>query len=242
MRNNNHGPTASSSDQEQLAEAHIENIQNLSLAEQRRDQICDAALELFLQKGFASTTIRDICARSGINQASIYDYIANKNDILRRLLNKLWFRSGAPNLADLLDDEAPESFEECVSHYLRESWTKKRKGTLLAYRSVPHMLKEDRKAMRTRDETVIRELSDKLREHSQLPDDDPRADIIANMIIYLAGFGPMRDWLHPDIEDEIIVSTFAAGITAMIDNLAQNPLPTRTIASDSQPPAPPLAD
>lgn len=241
MRNDNHGPPPSLSDQDQLAEAHIEGIQNLSLAEQRRDQICDAALELFLEKGFASTTIRDICARSGINQASIYDYIANKNDILRRLLNKLWFRSGAPNLADLLDDDTPESFEERVSHYLRESWTKKRKGTLLAYRSVPHMLKEDRKAMRARDETVIRELSDKLREHSHLPDDDPRADIIANMIIYLAGFGPMRDWLHPDVEDEIIVSTFAAGITAMINNLSQNPLPARAAASDDQPAAP-LAD
>ena len=242
MQNDNHGRTLSSSGQDQLAEANIESIQNLSLAEQRRDQICDAALELFLQKGFASTTIRDICARSGVNQASIYDYIANKNDILRRLLNKLWFRSGAPNLAELLDDDTPESFEERVSHYLRESWTKKRKGTLLAYRSVPHMLKEDRKAMRARDETVIRELSDKLREHSHLPDDDPRADIIANMIIYLAGFGPMRDWLHPDVEDEIIVSTFAAGITAMINNLSQNPLPARAAASDGQSPAAPLAD
>lgn len=221
MLNDNNDRPPAPGDQNQLAEAHIEGIKNLSLVEQRRDQICDAALELFLEKGFASTTIRDICARSGVNQASIYDYIANKNDILRRLLNKLWFRSGAPNLADLLDDDTPASFEENVSCYLRESWTKKRKGTLLAYRSVPHMQQQDRKAMRTRDETVIRELAAKLRKHSQLPEDDPRADIIANMIIYLAGFGPMRDWLHPGIESEIIVSTFAAGITAMIENLSE---------------------
>ncbi|HCI11288.1 MAG TPA: TetR/AcrR family transcriptional regulator, partial [Alcanivorax sp.] len=53
----------------------------------------------FLEKGFDATTIRDICARSGVNQASIYDYIANKNDILRRLLNKLWFAQDVPTLA-----------------------------------------------------------------------------------------------------------------------------------------------
>ncbi len=242
MRNDNSGPNPSSSDQDQLAEARIEGIQNLSLAEQRRDQICDAALELFLQKGFAATTIRDICARSGVNQASIYDYIANKNDILRRLLNKLWFRSGAPNLTDLLDDDTPESFEERVTRYLRESWTKKRKGTLLAYRSVPHLQKQDRKAMRARDETVIRELAGKLREQSHFPDDDPRADIIANMIIYLAGFGPMRDWLHQDIDDEVIVSTVAAGVTAMIENLAKNPQPAGAATGDGQPPAEPRTD
>src|SRR5690606_6506618 len=121
MRNDNQGPSSSSDDGEQLAEAQIENIQNLSLAEQRRDQICDAALELFLEKGFASTTIRDICARSGVNQASIYDYIANKNDILRRLLNKLWFRSGVPNLHELMEENPQGSLEDCVRLYLTEA-------------------------------------------------------------------------------------------------------------------------
>ena len=72
-----------------LSEAELTVVQNESLIHRRREQICQAALELFLEKGFASTTIRDICAKSGVNQASIYDYIANKNDILRRLLNQL---------------------------------------------------------------------------------------------------------------------------------------------------------
>jgi len=43
-------------------------------------QICEAALSLFLEKGFAATTIRDICSLSGVNQARHHDYIANKND------------------------------------------------------------------------------------------------------------------------------------------------------------------
>lgn len=220
----NSGQTVHS--ENQLAEATVDGIQNFSLAEQRRDQICDAALELFLQKGFASTTIRDICARSGVNQASIYDYIANKNDILRRLLNRFWFRSGAPNLSDLLDQDTGVAFEEHVIHYLRESWSKKRKGTLLAYRCVPHLQKEDRKAMRARDEMVIQALAEKLRERARLADDDPRAEIVANQIIYLAGFGPMRDWLHQDTDNEVVIRTVAASISAMVEKLSESEPPS----------------
>src|SRR5690606_32404969 len=50
-----------------LAEAIVDGVQDAALVERRRDQICEAALELFLEKGFASTTIRDICSRSGVN-------------------------------------------------------------------------------------------------------------------------------------------------------------------------------
>ena len=74
-----------------LAEARIDAIRDLGLVETRRAQILDASLQLFLRKGYAAVTIRDICAASGVNQASLYDYIANKQDILRRLLNRLWF-------------------------------------------------------------------------------------------------------------------------------------------------------
>ena len=233
MNNNKYTHDVPQRQDDGLTEATVGGIQNASLVEQRRDQICDAALELFLQKGFASTTIRDICARSGVNQASIYDYIANKNDILRRLLNKLWFRSGAPNLDALLENQADNiTFEQLVALYLSESWTKKRKGTLLAYRTVPHLQKADRKAMRRRDETVIAALADQLRIRTALPEDDYRVDVIANLIIYLAGFGPMRDWLHQDLDQEQIVSTIAAGVNAMVENLAASTPSRRSSGED----------
>lgn len=205
---------------EQLAEAVVEGVQDAALIEKRRDQICDAALELFLQKGFASTTIRDICAKSGVNQASIYDYVANKNDILRRLLNKLWFRPDVPTLAERLDLHGDAPFEENVADYLRDTWSKKRKGTLLVYRSVPYLQEDDRKAMRIRDRAVIEALAERLRKIGHLPDEDPRAEVFANLIIFLAAFAPMRDWLTKNIDDELVVQTVAAGVAAMLDRLA----------------------
>ncbi|WP_339798640.1 TetR/AcrR family transcriptional regulator [uncultured Marinobacter sp.] len=219
--NKDNNPELTGSDQ--LTEAVVDGVQDTSLTELRRDQICEAALELFLKKGFASTTIRDICAQSGVNQASIYDYIANKNDILRRLLNKLWFSSDVVNLADRIVQHQDAPFEEQVTEYLRDSWTKKRKGTLLAYRAVPHLQEDDRRAMRIRDETVIHSLASQLRRMAKLADNDPRAEILANLIIFMAAFAPMRDWLHKNVDDEIILSTVAAGINAMVVHLAEQP-------------------
>lgn len=201
-----------------LEEAEITSVQNSDLVQSRREQICDAALELFLEKGFASTTIRDICARSGVNQASIYDYIANKNDILRRLLNQLWFRKDVVALPDLLADSSL-SLEEAFARYYRDTWRTKRKGTLLVYRSVPHMLEEDRKAMRVRDIALIASLAEQLRRRAGRDVDETEVEILANLLIFLSAFGPMRDWLAKDAPEEKIVRTVAAGAAAMTRTL-----------------------
>ena len=197
-----------------LQEARITSVQNETLVASRREQICDAALELFLEKGFAATTRREIWAGAGVAQASIYDYIANKNDILRRLLNQLWFRRDVVSLPDLLADESL-SLEEVFTRYFRESWDKKRKGTVLVYRSVPHLQEEDRRAMRAHDLALIKALSDQLRKRAGPDDGAAEVELLANMLIFLAAFGPMRDWLIGDVPQERVIRSVAAGAAAM---------------------------
>jgi len=205
---------------EPLSEARVENVQNSTLVEQRRDQICDAALKLFLEKGYASTTIRDICAASGVNQASIYDYVANKNDILRRLLNKLWFRPDVPNLGERLKNERNLSLQENLENYYRDNWSKKREGILLAYRTVPYMQADDRKAMRVRERSVAKELAEQLEEITGLPANDPSVEVTVQMINFMAAFAPMRDWMI-SADNETTVRVTAAGAVAMIEQLAK---------------------
>ncbi len=214
-----HNHKAAIESEQQLVEATVDGVQDSALTETRRNQICDAALALFLEKGFDATTIRDICARSGVNQASIYDYIANKNDILRRLLNKLWFAQDVPTLAERLERHPDVPFEDQVAAFFQDVWTKKRQGTLLIYRSIPHLRDEDRKTMRARDEAVLEALAEQLRTRTGLPANDPRAEVVANMIVFLAAFAPMRDWLNRGIDDTVILKTVAAGVRAMVDQL-----------------------
>ncbi|MDF2233635.1 TetR/AcrR family transcriptional regulator [Albimonas sp. CAU 1670] len=205
----------------ELAEAVVEGIQNPDLVQIRRDQICDASLELFLEKGFASTTIRDICARSGVNQASIYDYVANKHDILRRLLNKLWFRTDAPTLPEMLDARPDEPLEEVLVDYLRQLWGTNGKGIMLSYRAVPHLRDADRRAMIARERRMMADLAVHLRRLAGVPEDDPHAEIMANLMVFMTAFGPMRDRLNRGVDPEVVLRTVAFSMAAMVERLAR---------------------
>lgn len=58
------------------------NIKNESLVKKRRQQIFEAAMKLFPQKGYHSTTLREISKETGITLGNLYDYISTKEDIL----------------------------------------------------------------------------------------------------------------------------------------------------------------
>jgi AcrR family transcriptional regulator len=53
-----------------------------------REEILDAAAELFASQGLAATTTRQIAERVGIRQASLYYYFAGKDEILLELLTQ----------------------------------------------------------------------------------------------------------------------------------------------------------
>jgi len=57
-------------------------VKNPDLVERRRRQIIDAAVQLFIEKGFHKTTTREIAAATGFSIGSLYEYIASKEDIL----------------------------------------------------------------------------------------------------------------------------------------------------------------
>jgi len=57
-------------------------VKNKALVAQRRRQIVDASVTLFIEKGFHKTTTRQIAKASGISIGSLYEYIATKEDVL----------------------------------------------------------------------------------------------------------------------------------------------------------------
>lgn len=58
------------------------NIKNKDLVEKRRRQIVDAAVQLFIEKGFHKTTTRQIAGAAKLPIGSMYEYVASKEDIL----------------------------------------------------------------------------------------------------------------------------------------------------------------
>ncbi len=57
-------------------------VKDPDLVRQRRRQIIDAAVKLFVQKGFHKTTTRELARAAGISIGSLYEYVASKEDIL----------------------------------------------------------------------------------------------------------------------------------------------------------------
>ena len=57
-------------------------VKNPDLVDRRRGQIADAAVKLFIERGFHKTTTRQIAKASGFSIGSLYEYFATKEDIL----------------------------------------------------------------------------------------------------------------------------------------------------------------
>lgn len=57
-------------------------VKDPKLVEKRREQIIEAAVDLFTHKGFHKTTTREIARASGFSIGTLYEYIESKEDIL----------------------------------------------------------------------------------------------------------------------------------------------------------------
>ncbi|MDF2980479.1 MAG: TetR/AcrR family transcriptional regulator [Devosia sp.] len=57
-------------------------------AEARPDEVLDAALELFIEKGFASTRVEDIAKRAGLSKGTVYLYFPSKEALLEGLVRR----------------------------------------------------------------------------------------------------------------------------------------------------------
>ncbi len=55
----------------------------------RPDEIRDAALELFVERGFAATRMDDVAARAGVSKGTVYLYFETKEALLRSVVEDL---------------------------------------------------------------------------------------------------------------------------------------------------------
>ena len=57
-------------------------VKDPQLVERRRRQLVDAAVHLFIEKGFHKTTTRQMAKAAGISIGSLYEYVSCKEDVL----------------------------------------------------------------------------------------------------------------------------------------------------------------
>ncbi len=70
-----------------------------------RERILDVALDLFIEKGFDKTSLREIAEQLGVTKAALYYHFASKEDILMALHLRL-HEFGLDALNELSEEEA----------------------------------------------------------------------------------------------------------------------------------------
>ena len=63
-------------------------IPKLSQNKERRQKFLECAIDLFIDKGYFNTSVREIIVRSGFGTGTFYNYFIDKEDILKALLEE----------------------------------------------------------------------------------------------------------------------------------------------------------
>jgi len=113
--------------------------------------------------------------------------------------------------------DGPEAFlDDLFGH----AWTDNRRAILLVYSVFGELSREDRRAVLRHDAALVGRIERYIRTEAGLPDDDPRAAVVANLVVFPNAFVPFRDWYTRDVSDEVIRRTVVDGVAAIIRGLA----------------------
>lgn len=126
----------------------------------RRQQVCDAAIPLFVEKGFHGTTIEAVAHAANVSAGLIYKYFKDKEDLLYHAFNELLedYSTEIPRAAALVKGPI-EKFRASVHAYARV--VDKRKRTVLLGNRASHSLGRDRLKLIMQKEVEINNLISK---------------------------------------------------------------------------------
>ncbi len=88
----------------------------------RPSELLDAALDTFVERGFAAARLEDVAARAGVSKGTLYLYYANKEELFKAVVR----RSIAPLIAEtreLIQRSAKDS-ESLLGEFLDIWWTR----------------------------------------------------------------------------------------------------------------------
>ena len=195
-------------------------IKNPDLVKRRRRQIIDAAVKLFINKGFHKTTTRQIARAAELSIGALYEYVSSKEDVLYMVCNSIHMEvehgmsdalARAKGGRDALEEVIREYFMVChrMSDFI-----------LLIYQETQSLPSQWQKKVLENELRItglfIKVLND-LISSGNLPRIDERSiELVAHNISVLGHMWTFRRWFlanHYSIEDYIELQTkFILGI------------------------------
>lgn len=173
-------------------------VKDLSLVTEKRRGIVDAAVGLFVRKGYHQTTTREIAREAGFSIGTLYEYIASKEDILYLVCEAIHgemedrLGGGGDRLLPV-----KERLEKAMGDYVRVC-DRMQDSILLIYRETASLTAESRRYVLENEERITevfsRILGDGVREGVFGLKGQKAVELMAHNIVVLGHMWAFRRW------------------------------------------------
>jgi len=172
------------------------SVRDEKLVELRRNQMINAAVSLFKEKGFHRTTTREIANKSGFSIGTLYEYIRAKEDVLYLVCDRIYDEVRERLLGMDAGQGTLESLKLGIAHYFRivdelqdEVLVMYQEAKSLTKEALPYVLKKELE-MVGMFETMIR----KCVENGELNLDEKHVEMLAHNIFVQGEMWAFRRW------------------------------------------------
>lgn len=80
----------------------------------KQQNIIDVAKQLFSEKGYAATGVREIAEKSGLSLGNFYNYFKNKEELFKHLIDPENIIASLSSIPALVNDHFPDNFEKII--------------------------------------------------------------------------------------------------------------------------------
>lgn len=127
-----------------------------TVAKQRREQIVDAAVRLFSERGYFQTTIEDVANAVPISKGLVYRYFKDKNDLLYFALRYVLEKFEVEEIQQVLEKSGPLDALIRLFHQHCELARAHTLEVLLAYKSTKDLFPEQRRYIKVLESKTAR--------------------------------------------------------------------------------------
>ncbi len=181
---------------------------------ERRENLINAAIAVFIEKGFHNATVRDIGRAANMTQGTIYNYVSSKDDILYMVCDRIVAEYNEQTRRALDTSHDSVGRVRSAVRAISQVMYRHRREILLIYQDSHLLDKRSRRVILARVEEFIgmfeRIITDAARELS-VP--LPYPHLSANMLTFLPVMIALRGWsLKNDVPPEGVIEEITAFI------------------------------
>lgn len=173
-------------------------VKDSSLVEERRAKIVDAAVGLFISKGYHQSTTREIARAAGFSIGTLYEYIESKEDVLYLVCESIHTEMEA-QLREALgeQDSTIDRLEGAIEKYIRVC-DRMQDSILLIYRDTASLSKESQRYVLQNEQRIADIFAEILEagvaDETFKLDNDGAFRLMAHNIVVLGHMWAFRRW------------------------------------------------